>query len=569
MKRSVKNFAAAATATIVAVCVGVAISNSSTSALTYSQDIGVSFTFNPTIRLTLSSANLSIFDLAPGHTSDSNIINVNVITNTANGYTLNASVGNSSTYNTRNLALVGGVGNEGLASVDYGTSYSTLSDVATAAGSSSAWAYAYLDEYNNNTTWSSYSGLPLYSDTTNIATLRTTTTPVTSSTGDNIKFKIGAYATSGQNSGTYNNVINFILVAAPTPTTLYDAFADAGKTKQNGYYKMQDMNSTICSNTEVTGEGSQVQLIDVRDNNVYWVTKLDDGHCWMTQNLDLNIDANATYSSLDTDLTDHSLTGAYSIINGYSYDSTNNIIYWTPERSTIDARNGTIAGWNNTNAYHHPYSMDPGDWYQNGTYFPSGNCFVDSSISYCDYITGSGVYANYFSKTPYSSNGTHGHVGNYYSWAAAIASNDSSTYNQTYGPNGDGSTGTDISYNPQNSICPAGWRLPTQSDTSINEPGSTDEYGRINLLYNNGNSGTGLTNGDAGLLGAPIYFVRNGITLSNSLRYAGAQGFYYTSTTVWETNAGSEAIKFSSAEIDYDNVVALRHNGRALRCVAR
>ncbi|MBO7132146.1 hypothetical protein J6V85_02725, partial [Candidatus Saccharibacteria bacterium] len=54
---------------------------SSVFALTYQQEIGVNFTFNPTLNLTIS-ADLYINNLAPNTASDSNIINVNVSTNT-------------------------------------------------------------------------------------------------------------------------------------------------------------------------------------------------------------------------------------------------------------------------------------------------------------------------------------------------------------------------------------------------------------------------------------------------------------------------------------------------------
>ncbi|MBO7131791.1 hypothetical protein J6V85_00805, partial [Candidatus Saccharibacteria bacterium] len=57
------------------------ISTAFVSALTYQQEIGVNFTFNPTLNLTIS-ADLYINNLAPNTASDSNIINVNVSTNT-------------------------------------------------------------------------------------------------------------------------------------------------------------------------------------------------------------------------------------------------------------------------------------------------------------------------------------------------------------------------------------------------------------------------------------------------------------------------------------------------------
>ena len=173
----------------------------------FQQDVGVSFTFNSTLQVNVS-ADLYINNLAPGTSSDSNIITVNVITNNAAGYTLNATVGNS-TYNNRylNHATASGARFD---SIDYGSSLASLTTPST-------WGFSYLDESLNNgtnTTWTNYSGLPLYTDTTNIATLKTTTEPPASATGDNIKFKIAANAESNQISGTYNNVINFTAVAA-------------------------------------------------------------------------------------------------------------------------------------------------------------------------------------------------------------------------------------------------------------------------------------------------------------------------------------------------------------------
>ena len=63
---------------------------------------------------------------------------------------------------------------------------------------------------------------------------------------------------------------------------------------------MQDMNSTICNNVELLD--SELQVIDIRDDKVYWIAKLRDGNCWMTQNLDLDIDETKTYTHWNTDL---------------------------------------------------------------------------------------------------------------------------------------------------------------------------------------------------------------------------------------------------------------------------
>ncbi|MBR3138450.1 hypothetical protein IKG38_00290, partial [Candidatus Saccharibacteria bacterium] len=73
--------------------VGVCFGTSSASALTYSSDVDVSFTFNSVISVQLSSANIYINNLAPGTASDSNIITVGANTNASAGFQLSATVG--------------------------------------------------------------------------------------------------------------------------------------------------------------------------------------------------------------------------------------------------------------------------------------------------------------------------------------------------------------------------------------------------------------------------------------------------------------------------------------------
>jgi len=194
------------------------------SALTYQQEIGVNFTFNTALNLTIS-ADLYINNLAPGAASDSNIIDVNVLTNAINGYTLTANVGNNTTYNTRNLVH----SNSNLSNTFTSIAYSATPTITTNTNlSADTWGFSYST--NNGSTWSNYNGLPLYSDTTNVATLKETTGPVSSASGDDVKFKIAAKASSAQVSGAYNNVINFNLAANVVPqyTVQFDAGDGSG-----------------------------------------------------------------------------------------------------------------------------------------------------------------------------------------------------------------------------------------------------------------------------------------------------------------------------------------------------
>ena len=528
------------------------------SALTYQSNVGVSFTFDSSINLSLSSANLVISDLTPGNSSDSNIITVKVSTNNANGYTLNSSVGsdtlknpNNAIYNTRKLihtsytssdnsAIAADTGTKPtFSSVDYGSSLASLT-------SDDTWGYSFSTD--TGTTWSNYSGLPLYSDTEHVAKLKETTAP-SAETGDDVEFKIAAKASSIQASGEYNNVINFTVVGTPDPMTLATSYAAAGATKYNGYYKLQDMTSTICSNAEVVDD--ELQVIDTRDDKVYWIAKLADGHCWMTQNLDLDLSSSKTLTHADTDL-------------GWGSDTATTS--WTPTRSTIPTSNisstGSISGW--TNDDNTPYSIDTGDYYYAG--YDGTNLLPSSTTNYLSIapdangdIINSSNSEVYFSTDPSRVNGgTHEHVGNYYNWSAAVASNDTSTYVD--------STYSNIAGNPQNSICPAGWRLPTVTSAAptYTNVGSKNEFARLANLYANYVGSASISS--AGLEASPLFFARGGRVRSSSLNYSGNNADYWSSSVF--SSSGAYDLYFYAASV-YPQSYSNRNDGFSVRCLAR
>ena len=121
---------------------------------------------------------------------------------------------------------------------------------------------------------------------------------------------------------------------------------------------VQAMQNFSCSS--LTNVGDQMQLTDTRDGKQYWVAKLPDGNCWMTQNLDLDLSTSEPLTSDTTDLPD-----------GTS---------WPPRASTTT----TISGYNNSDT---GKSYNPGDVYYENT----------------------------------SGTDQHYHVGNYYQWSAATA----------------------------------------------------------------------------------------------------------------------------------------------------
>ncbi|MBR3180076.1 hypothetical protein IKF57_00885 [Candidatus Saccharibacteria bacterium] len=320
-------------------------------------------------------------------------------------------------------------------------------------------------------------------------------------------------------------------VAGDMPVTISDAYAEAGKIKQNGYYKMQDMSDSICGMVDVIDEPGQTQLIDTRDNKTYWVAKLQDGKCWMTQNLDLDLSTSTALTPSDSDVTAN----------------------WTPTRGTIDASavtNNSISNWSND--YNTPYSVDPGNVYWNAFpfYASTANLFMNNDF-------GSNP-VKFQRNTAFSTNGEHGHVGNYYNWPAAVAMNSTSSYTSD--------TISNPTNNPQTSICPKGWRLPTISDESYTTNGTTNEFARLANVYANYTGSTSLSSEN--LEKAPLYFVRSGYVDSSQQSLAGYDGYYWSSSVY--SSSYAYYLYFKSAYVNPTNgSYRNRSGGLSVRCVAR
>ena len=472
-------------------------SNTNVSALSYQSNVGVGFTFNPTLSVNISPSNLVIDNLTPNITVDSNAITVSVATNAAYGYTLSAMVNNNNNGNSGN----GSNNNNSNSNLTHTNGTSIFSSIATDASLSSltndnTWGYSYrLSSSGNSNAWSNYSGLSNETSKTLVESNDQTAAP--------IDFKIAAKASETQPSGAYTGTINFAAVSKHIPVSLAEAYASEGKTMFNGYYTMQDMNSAICSKAEVTD--AQLQVIDTRDKKVYWIAKLKDGHCWMTQNLDFDIIANEQdpttmkpLTSKDTDLTDHSLTGAY--LNGYNYDATTDTITWTPTTlaKTINFAGTNVNGWNGS--FTSPRSASKTD---------------DANIG-------------------------HASLGNWYNWAAAVASNDTNTLTDK---------------NAANSICPKNWRLPNANN---------NEFATLNNLYNNGS-----TSSDTNLLISPLWLMRSGNVDGNKLNFLSTNGYYWTATSVVYNVAYNMRFSSNDVQPNYYGSYYGTDSGFSIRCLAR
>ena len=371
--------------------------SSSVSAITEQSDVNVNFTFNSTLGVSVSSDDLSIDDLAPGTAADSNIITINVLSNSPYGYTLNSTVGNS-TYNNRNLTHATVNNATPFSSIDFGTTKANKESF-----SNSQWGYSF--SLDNGTTWinatktngttndTGYSGLPLYSDSSHIATIKESSS-TSALNGDNVKFKIAAKADTTQIAGEYNNVINFQVTGNAAPA----------KDISNATY-MQEVGT--CPSTLTTGQ--VYTLKDSRDEQEYKVAKLADNKCWMLDNLRLDPSDSTTLNNITASNTNADATSIDKFKNGggttgdqYPTAKINNAA-WTSSSQNYYSIPMTINTYKNTTT----------------TSYGAGSGKIGVYYNYCAASAGSYCYGNGI---------THGAP-----------------------PSGDATQ----------DLCPAGWRMPT------------------------------------------------------------------------------------------------------------
>ena len=484
---------------------------SSTSALTYQQDIPVSFTFNSSVVLTLSSADLNIYNLSPGTSSDSNIIRVTATSNNSTGYVITATVGDNThsnpSYSNTSLNHISNTGN-------IFSSIATNADLASLTNDNT-WGYAISD---NGSTWSNYSGLPLYTAESG-KTLKELNTNGTTS----FDFKIAAKASSSQPSGEYRNVINFTLTTNAPPV-----------------YYMQDVDEW----GGMLAIGDTIEAEDNRDNKTYTVARLADGNIWMTQNLDHNIVTTQNfYTNENTDIGYNASTGTYGTAT------------WNPVRATYSTATNHVHAWCQGGNWssllgceynYTPESYDPGNLYWNGA--TSDYTDWNEYYSTCDYSTSAPSCNESLNplSTYTSSTGTaQYHLGNYYNWTAALAMNDSSSI---------ASNDTLV----EQSICPAGWTLPRAGSGEDSFQALWEEYGwDSNYYFDN----------IAHLTGSPLYFTLSG-SYAGMLGHAGYLGYSHSPVAATTTTTYSAAFDAENTNI-VPSLAGDRYGGYSVRCIAR
>ena len=296
----------------------------------------------------------------------------------------------------------------------------------------------------------------------------------------------------------------------PTSSTTYYAHWEQEKTISDLTY-MQDFKTlSTAEKTSVLDSmalNTQYQLKDSRDQKDYWIAKLADGNVWMTQNLDHDIVTDTNY---------------------YTTANTDIPANWTPAKATYATDDTT---WNNSSSS--PESYDPGELCWNGAFTTD---YQDAKLD------------NYARECTEDDLINHHQIGNYYNWTAAVAMNNSDQY-------------TSYGVNANQSICPAGWGLPTiASDMSYQ-----------NLIDSIPDLSAGI-NGN--IQYSPAYFVYSGFwggySGYGSSNFVGDYGTYLTSVTGDSSSpyALSLYADWNGTTLNAQNTTG-RSNGFSVRCMVR
>ena len=583
-------------AALVFCILGVSFTHNS-SALTYSSNVDVGFTFNPTISVNLSG-DLLINNLAPGSVSDSNTINVTVATNASQGYVLTATSGTKTT----NTDLV----NQTNSAYKF-TSIATNASLANLT-TDNTWGFSYSSD--SGSTWSNYSGLPKDNDDEG-ATGKQLLSTINPSDNRTIQFKIGAKAATDQAAGTYLNTINFYAVANPDPT-LQPVSCPAGKICYNanslttvqgqmrqqtptssqltdgvllwasnfkregyGFAGWSDAvngngikygpNQTITAPDDIStngyslyaiwvksvgdmqnwtgcssmSQGEVTALKDTRDNDVYAVAKLADGKCWMIENLRL-ADKDSSNNDINLDST-NTHNPSTSLINTWWFSTDNDSDAKPTSNHLSSTTNPATTAWCQT---HSSNCDDQSMLATNNTTLFTNNAASGSSAS--------NVYS----------------FGNYYNWYSATAGH--GKYGSSY----------DSSFTAPGDICPTGWHLPKGGGKTQE---STNEFWR--LIVTGINNGTNPVNYDStnapdytgtpegsdvsnALRSYPNNFVYSGNVNSSSIGARNTVGQYWSASGA-NSNSAYTMLFYSTDVYPGTNYsTSIKYHGRVVRCIA-
>ena len=366
--------------------------------------------------------------------------------------------------------------------------------IATASNlAPNTWGYTITDAVSDSTT---YSPMP---------TTSTIAYDTAQASGEHY-LSFAAKIDTSLPAGQYSNTVAISAIANPAVIT--------GMMELT---YMQDMTSSICHDTVgydqnynrdsngsyIITPGSEVtkQLIDSRDGKEYWVAKLADGNCWMTQNLALDLNEKTLPLKPETsDVNGEWRPESYtetSVPNKETYSdqqfwktrswNLGKFILATPTRivscntapvsgsnfddGTVSAYSGQSIGQNCSNLvdvsgvnWQSTFdSAESPDGVWSGTNYNSTTKKVES-------YTYTGPLAVNKNTSEYDA---HYLIGNFYQWNAAVAGTGGADVAST-GAEKDTSK---LAY-ANDSICPKGWKLPrTARDVPAGTPFNMNNLG--------------------------------------------------------------------------------------------
>ncbi len=514
MKRSYKLFSFG----VAALSCGVAAP-----ALAATDSTEFSVTVNPYLNVTLSSADVHL-PITPSSagTYDDTSFTATSSTNSAYGYKLNLSIKDT---NTAAAQLTTNLTSDTININDGSTplipTFST-NDVLTSAQFSASTSTDHINHWAM-----SLNDTDHYKAVLSESTIATSNGPVADDvTTMNLATKLDLLTPPGH----YSAYFNFEIVANPMPPENNPINNAMGAAEKNpvpiggeSYYKMQDMNATICANIALPAVDSATgyptgKLVDIRDNTIYTVAKLPDGKCWLLDNLALDLTNTSVKNAMNTSNTNADANSLTSLKSGN-------------RAAGLQYANMGIAEWTSGYGYDRPQIVTG----EKNNYYTGNN--------------GGGL-----------DNAGHWKYGIYYNYCAATAGSFCYGEETSSGnPVGKDDTAIDI----DSDICPAGWRMPTGGKTPAE--GGEANGGEFYNLYSQFSQSSDQYTDFRNALHATL----SGYA-SPAVSYQGSEGYIWSSTFDPDNPYTSAAFNLyvGSSNInakDSRGVVS----GYSVRCIAK
>jgi uncharacterized protein (TIGR02145 family) len=274
---------------------------------------------------------------------------------------------------------------------------------------------------------------------------------------------------------------------------------------------------------------------DIRNNQDYTIRRLQDGKCWMVDNLKLELTNGMTLKPATTNVATD--TTVY-----FTQDGTEN----GPALAGMTG-NFTTSGFDTRDGSAVMTAPNLDVWRQND---PSNTPYCNGTTA--DTLIGSGIKI--------TDTGSKSGCGYLYNWYTAVAGSATQTSHTV-----DGVT-------VHNSICPSGWRLPTGTSTATGPgDGRWNAYSDLAILNASMNANTLTT---PGVIDASLYAnwsptgsfkgIATGIYMETN-RYAGDQIGLWTSDA--QSESGAHIFYLTGKMVGPGNFHSPRYDGENVRCV--